>query len=278
MPSPCARTYCDRSPTRPCAPWKWSQVAQQVTHRAGVEVLLRPHAERALGLVVVPGQHVSAALLPERHRQQQHRDGLAGAALRVDHGHLPQAAEVAPHQLDVVPVFLLPPPRPERYHAERALGHHATHAAGGDRVDRPGLPAPGELLGGRRAAVRPARVRRHLGRGPVPQRRRVGRPGTPVMGGAGVSRRRLIVRRRRNRRLPGWAPRTGGARRRLIVRRRGVYGRRRVSGRRRRPGVCRRRRRVWAAAGVRGRGRRWHGVWRVGRWRAVCVRRGCGGR
>src|SRR5256714_490728 len=25
MPSLCDRTYCDRSPTRPCAPWKWSR-------------------------------------------------------------------------------------------------------------------------------------------------------------------------------------------------------------------------------------------------------------
>src|SRR5438093_1396103 len=71
------------------------EVAEHVAHRPGVEVLLRPHAEGALGLVVVPGQYVAAALLPERHGEQQDGDRLTGAALRVDHGHLPQPAEVA---------------------------------------------------------------------------------------------------------------------------------------------------------------------------------------
>ena len=67
-----------------------------------MEVLLGPHPERALGLVVVPGQHVAAAVLPERHREHQHGDRLAGAALRVDHGHLAQPAEVPPDHLDVL--------------------------------------------------------------------------------------------------------------------------------------------------------------------------------
>jgi hypothetical protein len=63
------------------------QVAEEIAHRARVKVLLGTHAERALGFVVVPGEHVAAALAAERHREQQHGTVLPRRPW-VDHGDL----------------------------------------------------------------------------------------------------------------------------------------------------------------------------------------------
>jgi hypothetical protein len=125
------------------------EVAQQVTHGTRVEVELGPHPQGALGLVVVPGQHVPAALLPEGHREHQAGDGLAGAALGVDHGHLPQPAEVAPDQLDVLEHHPLVLVGRELGQAERGLPDGTPDPGHGDRVGRAGGAPPGELLGRR---------------------------------------------------------------------------------------------------------------------------------
>src|SRR6185437_11243663 len=139
----------------PLRPAEMVEVAEQIPDGPRVEVLQRTHAEGALRLVVVPGEHVAAALLPERHREQQDRDRLAGPALRVDHGHLAEAAEVAADHLDVVPVFLLVPPRRQRDQAQRAFGDGAAHTHGGDGLTRARGPPAGEVVGGGGRPVRP---------------------------------------------------------------------------------------------------------------------------
>ncbi len=53
-----------------------------------MEVLLGAHAQRALGFVVVPGQHVATAALAESHGDHQHGDRLSRATLRIDYGDL----------------------------------------------------------------------------------------------------------------------------------------------------------------------------------------------
>jgi hypothetical protein len=135
------------------------QVTQQIPDGPGVEVLLGAHPEGALRFVVVPGQDVPTAALPEGHGQHQHRDRLARSALRVDHGDLPQPAEVAPDQLHVLVVLLLAPPGRRVDQAEGRLAHRAAQAALGLGL-RPLLGSPPRELLRRGRRPRPARGRR----------------------------------------------------------------------------------------------------------------------
>ena len=63
---------------------------------------LRPPAERAAGLVVVPGKRRSAAMDAECRGEQERRGRLVGATLRVEHDDRARALQAALHTFDRV--------------------------------------------------------------------------------------------------------------------------------------------------------------------------------
>ena len=130
-----------------------------------MEVLLGAHPQRPLGLVVVPGEDVAAAVATERHGEHEDRDGLARPALGVDDGDLAQAAEVAADRLDRPLAGTLARAGRQGDHAEAEAVERTAQAGLGHGRARRHDAAGREVVGGDPDAFeRPRMVGEHRGR------------------------------------------------------------------------------------------------------------------